>query len=119
MTVMEHPEVAAAVMKGPKSLGSNRSLRQSDCDSSNLTLISVDIGISLTPYEAGSVKCKEQVVLIKKVEGDEALALALVDCSRSKKAERLNRNAECGRLGGGDGGPGGRLLYRFLLVAGK
>jgi hypothetical protein len=44
-------------------------------------------------------KREQQPVFIEEIERDEALALALVIRARGIKAERLDWNRECGRLG--------------------
>jgi hypothetical protein len=95
MTVMKHPQIAATVMEGPESLCGDVSLRQRKCDGANLAFIAVYVRIALATNQAGSAEGEEQVVLIEKIEGDEAFAMPLVDYSGREEAKRLDRDAEC------------------------
>src|SRR6185503_5463058 len=44
------------------------------------------------------MKGEEQMIFIQKIQRNHTLPLTLIDRARSKKAKRLNRNAECGSL---------------------
>jgi len=112
MAVVQHPEIPIPIVNRPERLGCHCTTGKSEENGANLALVRGG-GVSLPPDQAGGVEREEQVIFIQKIEGDQALALALVDRSGREEAQGFDWDAEGGRL---RGGKLGFAILRWLVL---
>src|ERR1700751_885907 len=94
MAIIEHPDVAAPIVKRPPSLRRNVAPGQCQNDCTNLALVGCP-RIALASDQSRRMKREQKMIFIEKVQRYQALAVSLVNRAGSKKTQRLDWNAEC------------------------
>src|ERR1700733_15004633 len=81
VTILEHPQVADAIMNCPQAFGRNGARRQRKHHRADLAYVAPFLGTDLAVHEAWHAKREQKLVVIQKIQRRQAVSLPQVNSS--------------------------------------